>query len=382
MNLPNLLDLSWSRVFAVFLKELVQMRRDRPTFAIMIMMPVMQLVLFGFAINTDPRHMPAVVEMREDGPMTRAFLASLTQSSFIDIVAVTQRAEDGEAMIRSGRATFLISIPEGFERRLVRGERPQILIAADASDPVAASGALGAIERIAQSAFAAEFSGPLAYLAQAPPPYEIVVHRRYNPAGVSAFNIVPALLGVILTMTMVMITSIALTRETERGTMENLLATPVRPLEVMIGKTTPYVFVGAIQVAIVLTVATLLFHIPFTGSFLAFLVAVTLFILANLMLGYLISTVARTQMQAMQMTFFIFLPSILLSGFMFPFRAMPGWAQIIGEALPITHFLRIVREIVLKGAGFSDVISDLWPLTLILLVLATLALLRFRRTLD
>jgi len=380
--LPNFLDLSWARVFAVFLKELVQMRRDRPTFAIMIMMPVMQLVLFGFAINTDPRHMPAVVEMREDGPMTRAFLASLTQSSFIDIVAVTQRAEDGEAMIRSGRATFLISIPEGFERRLVRGERPQILIAADASDPVAASGALGAIERIAQSAFAAEFSGPLAYLAQAPPPYEIVVHRRYNPAGVSAFNIVPALLGVILTMTMVMITSIALTRETERGTMENLLATPVRPLEVMIGKTTPYVFVGAIQVAIVLTVATLLFHIPFTGSFLAFLVAVTLFILANLMLGYLISTVARTQMQAMQMTFFIFLPSILLSGFMFPFRAMPGWAQIIGEALPITHFLRIVREIVLKGAGFSDVISDLWPLTLILLVLATLALLRFRRTLD
>lgn len=381
-TLSNFLDLSWARVFAVFLKELVQMRRDRPTFAIMIMMPVMQLVLFGYAINTDPRHMPAVIEMREDGPMTRAFLASLTQSSFIDIVAVTQRAEDGEAMIRSGRATFLISIPEGFERRLVRGERPQILIAADASDPVAASGALSAIERIAQSAFAPEFSGPLSYLAQAPPPYEIVVHRRYNPAGVSAFNIVPALLGVILTMTMVMITSIALTRETERGTMENLLATPVRPLEVMIGKTTPYVFVGAIQVAIVLTVATLLFHIPFTGSFLAFLVAVTLFILANLMLGYLISTVARTQMQAMQMTFFIFLPSILLSGFMFPFHAMPGWAQVIGEALPITHFLRIVREIVLKGAGFGDVAGDLWPLTLILLVLATLALLRFRRTLD
>jgi len=381
-TLPNFLDLSWARVFAVFLKELVQMRRDRPTFAIMIMMPVMQLVLFGYAINTDPRHMPAVIEMREDGPMTRAFLASLTQSSFIDIVAVTQRAEDGEAMIRSGRAIFLISIPEGFERRLVRGERPQILIAADASDPVAASGALSAIERIAQSAFAPEFSGPLSYLAQAPPPYEIVVHRRYNPAGVSAFNIVPALLGVILTMTMVMITSIALTRETERGTMENLLATPVRPLEVMIGKTTPYVFVGAIQVAIVLTVATLLFHIPFTGSFLAFLVAVTLFILANLMLGYLISTVARTQMQAMQMTFFIFLPSILLSGFMFPFHAMPGWAQVIGEALPITHFLRIVREIVLKGAGFGDVAGDLWPLTLILLVLATLALLRFRRTLD
>jgi ABC-2 type transport system permease protein len=375
-------DLSWARVFAVFLKELVQMRRDRPTFAIMIMMPVMQLVLFGYAINTDPRHMPAVVEMREDGPMMRSFLASLTQSSFIDIVAVTERAEDAEAMVRSGRATFLISIPEGFERRMIRGERPQILIAADASDPVAASGALGAIERIAQSAFTPDLNGSLAYLAPTPAPYEIVVHRRYNPAGVSAFNIVPALLGVILTMTMVMITSIALTRETERGTMENLLATPVRPLEVMIGKTTPYVFVGAIQVAIVLAVATFLFRIPFTGSFLAFLVAVTLFILANLMLGYLISTVARTQMQAMQMTFFIFLPSILLSGFMFPFRAMPVWAQTIGEALPITHFLRIVREIILKGAGFDDVVGDLWPLALILLVLGSLALLRFRRTLD
>ncbi len=375
-------DLSWGRVFAVFLKELVQMRRDRPTFAIMIMMPVIQLVLFGYAINTDPRHMPAVVEMREDGPMTRAFLASLKQSTFVDIVAVTPRAEDAEAMIRSGRATFLISIPEGFERRLIRGERPQILIAADASDPVAAGGALGAIQQVAAQAFAPELTGSLSYLAPSPQPYEIVIHRRFNPAGVTSFNIVPALLGVILTMTMVMITSIALTRETERGTMENLLATPVRPLEVMIGKTTPYVFVGAIQVAIVLTVAILLFHIPFTGSFLAFLVAVTLFILANLMLGYLISTVARTQMQAMQMTFFIFLPSILLSGFMFPFRAMPAWAQIIGEALPITHFLRIVREIVLKGASFGDVVSDLWPLTAILFVLGTLALARFRRTLD
>jgi ABC-2 type transport system permease protein len=382
LGLPNLLDLSWSRVFAVFLKELVQMRRDRPTFAIMLMVPVMQLVLFGYAINTDPRHLPAVVELREDGPMTRAFLASLSASTYVDIVAVTHRAEEGEAMLRSGQITYLISIPEGFERRLVRGERPQILIAADASDPVAAGGALGAIERIAQSAFAPEFEGPLSFLARAPPPYEIVVHRRYNPEGATAFNIVPALLGVILTMTMVMITSIALTRETERGTMENLLATPVRPLEVMIGKTTPYIGVGAVQVAIVLLVATTLFRIPFTGSFLAFLIAVTVFIFANLMLGYLISTVARTQMQAMQMTFFIFLPSILLSGFMFPFRAMPGWAQAIGEALPITHFLRMVREIVLKDAGFTDIVGDLLPLTLILLVLATLALLRFRRTLD
>ena len=380
--LSNLLDLSWARVFAVFLKELVQMRRDRPTFAIMIAIPVVQLVLFGYAINTDPRHLPAVVEMREDGVLTRSFLASLQQSTFVDIIAIAHRDEEADQMLRSGKATFLISIPEGFERRLIRGERPQILVAADASDPVAAGGALGAIQQIADQAFAPNFVGPLAFLQPSPAPYELVVHRRYNPAGVTAFNIVPALLGVILTMTMVMITSIALTRETERGTMENLLATPVRPLEVMIGKTTPYIFVGGVQVGIVLIVATLLFHIPFTGSFVAFLGAVALFIFANLMLGYLISTVARTQMQAMQMTFFIFLPSILLSGFMFPFRAMPGWAQAIGECLPITHFLRVVREVVLKGAGVGDILVDLAQLGIILMVLSALALMRFRRTLD
>jgi ABC-2 type transport system permease protein len=383
LRLPRF-ELSWARVVAVFLKELVQMRRDRPTFAIMIMMPIIQLVLFGYAINNDPRHLPTVVELREDGPLTRAFLASMTASedAYVDIVAVTPDPGVADRMLRSGRASFLISIPEGFERRLVRGERPQILVAADASDPVAASGAIAAVGTLAEQAFATEFEGSLSHLARPPPPYEIVVHRRYNPAGETAFNIVPALLGIILTMTMVMITSIALTREIERGTMENLLATPVRPVEVMIGKTTPYILVGAVQVVIVLAVSALLFRIPFTGSMLAFLVAVTLFIFANLMLGYLISTLARTQMQAMQMTFFVFLPTILLSGFMFPFRAMPSWAQAIGEALPITHFLRMIREVVLKGAGFSDIIGDLGPLALIAATLATLALLRFRRTLD
>lgn len=228
LTLPSL-DLSWSRLAAVFLKEAVQMRRDRLTFAIMIAVPILLVILFGYAINTDPRHLPAVVELREDGPLTRSFLASMRASTMVDFVAVTRDPDEGERMIRSGRASFLVVVPEGFERRLVRGERPQILIAADASDPVAASGAIGAVERIAQTAFARDFQGPLAYLAPAPPPYEIVVHRLYNPAGITAFNIVPALLGVVLTMTMTMITSIALTRESERGTMENLLAMPVRP---------------------------------------------------------------------------------------------------------------------------------------------------------
>lgn len=375
-------SISWPRVLAVFLKELVQMRRDRLTFAIMVAMPVMQLLLFGYAINTDPRHLPAAIEMREDGPLTRSFLASLGASTFFDIVAITNKADEGDQLLRSGEANFLIVIPEGFERRLVRGERPQILIAADASDPVASGGAVGAVSEIAARAFAPDFEGPLSKLAPTQPPYEIIVHRRYNPAGVTAYNIVPALLGVILTMTLVMITSIALTREIERGTMENLLATPVRPHEVMIGKTTPYIAVGAVQVVLVLILGRLLFDLPFAGSFIAFALGTTLFIFTNLMLGYLISTVARTQMQAMQMTFFVFLPSILLSGFMFPFRAMPFWAQWIGEAAPLTHFLRIVREVMLKGAGLGDVLGDMGPLALILTIFATIALLRFRSTLD
>lgn len=373
---------SWSRVSAVFLKELVQMRRDRLTFAILLAMPVMQLLLFGYAINTDPRHMPAVVEARESGPMTRALLASMKASTYFDIVKVTTRAGEGEEMLQAGDATFLVIVPEGFERRFVRGERPQLLIAADATDPIAAGGAVGALPRIAEAAFAPFLEGTLSGLAAGPPPYEIVAQRLYNPAGETAFNIVPGLLGVILTMTMVMITSIALTRELERGTMETMLATPLKPTEVMLGKTTPYIFIGAAQTALVLVAGAWLFGIPFTGSLFAMLTGTSVFVFANLMLGYLISTVAKTQMQAMQMTFFVFLPSILLSGFMFPFAAMPWWAQGIGEALPLTHFLRIVRETMLKGAGFEAIAGDLWPLGIILAVLTGLALLRFRRTLD
>lgn len=373
---------SFARVAAVFIKEFIQMRRDRFTFAIMLAMPVMQVLLFGYAINNDPRHLATVVELREDGAMTRSLLAGLKASTFFDIVAVTHRAGEGDAMLQSGAATFLVTVPEGFERRLVRGERPEILLAADASDPTAVGGATGAIEAIASRAFQADLDGALSGLNATPAPYQIVAQRRFNPTGETSFNVVPGLLGVILTMTMVMITSIALTRELERGTMETLLATPVQATEIMIGKTAPYVFVAAVQVGLVLLAAAWLFGIPITGSMTALLTGVAVFVFANLMLGYLISTVARTQMQAMQMTFFVFLPSILLSGFMFPFRAMAFWAQWIGEAFPITHFLRLVRETILKGGGFSAIGDDLLRLTIILIVLTFLALARFRRTLD
>ena len=367
---------------AVFLKELVQMRRDRPTFAIMIMVPIMQLTLFGFAIDTDPRNMPTAVELRDEGPLTRSLLASLAQSDYFKIVKRVSTEAEGERLLKAGEVSYLIVIPEHFERDFVRGERPQILIAADASDPVAASGPIAAANEIARRAFAPELERLPRKLRTGLPPFEAVIHRQYNPAGETSMNIVPGLLGIILTMTLIMITSIALTREVERGTIEALLSTPVRASEIMIGKTTPYILIGFVQTAIVLLAARVIFGIPFLGDPAPFFAALFMFIFANLMLGYLISTVAKTQMQAMQMTFFIFLPSILLSGFMFPFAAMPKWAQTIGEALPITHFLRIVREVMLKGAGFSEIRGDIWPIAVIVTVLALLALMRFRRTLD
>ncbi|WP_138513912.1 ABC transporter permease [Maricaulis alexandrii] len=366
---------SLSRILAIMGKEFIQMLRDRLTFGMMVGIPVMQLLLFGYAINTDPRNLPTLVEMGDNGPASRAITQAMETSEYFDLIGLTTSAEETESALQSGDVLFVVTIPPNFERDLLRGDRPQILLDADASDPVAAGTGAGAFPTLVQEALA-----PL--LGEMSPPVQTVIHRRYNPAGRTALNIVPGLLGVILTMTMAMMTSMALTREAERGTLETLLATPTRPHEVMIGKITPYVFVGSIQVAILLAGARLLFGVPFLGSPFAFLAAVSLFILVNLSLGFLFSTVARSQMQAMQMTFFIFLPSILLSGFMFPFAGMPAWAQTLGQALPTTHFIHAVRSIMLKGAGFRDVIHDIWPLAVIFAVIATLAMLRYRRTLD
>ena len=369
------LSASLSRIFAILGKEFIQMRRDRVTFAMMIGIPMMQLFLFGYAINTDPRHLPTMVEISETGPASRAILQAMETSQYFDIIGVSHDRSQSDAALRDGVASFVVSFAPGFERDLLRGERPQVLLDVDASDPVAAGAGSGAFGPLVQEALE-----PL--LGEMLPPVETVIHRRYNPAGTTALNIVPGLLGVILTMTMAMMTSMALTREAERGTLEALLSTPARPFEVMIGKIAPFVFVGAAQVILMLLAARFLFGVPFLGDASAFVVAVTLFILVNLSLGFLFSTMARTQMQAMQMTFFIFMPSILLSGFMFPFAAMPGWAQTIGEAIPTTHFIRAVRAIMLKGAQLEDVWWNIWPLGVIFLVIATLAMARYRRTLD
>jgi ABC-2 type transport system permease protein len=364
---------SLSRILAVLMKEFIQMRRDRLTFAMMIGIPLVQLLLFGYAINTDPRHLPTLVELGDDGPAVRAIIETMENSNYFDIQGTIAPGE-ADTALRRNETTFILVIPPGFERDLLRGERPDVLLDVDASDPVAAGAGAGAFPQIVNRA--------LASYGAAQPAANPVIHRRYNPAGQTAMNIVPGLLGIILTMTMAMMTSMAITKEAERGTLETLLATPTRPLEVMAGKIAPYVLVGAMQVILMLLAARYLFGVPFWGDPRAFGLAVTLFILVNLSLGFLFSTLARTQMQAMQMTFFVFLPSILLSGFMFPFAGMPGWARTIGEAIPATHFIRAVRAIMLKGADLGDVLPDLWPLAIIFAVIATLALTRYRRTLD
>ncbi len=373
---------SVSRFVAVLMKEFIQMRRDRVTFAMMIGVPLMQLVLFGYAINTDPRHMPTLLEMADDGPVARAVVASMKTSDYFDFIGtVTSRAE-GDRALRDGTASFVLVIPPNFHHDVVRGLRPSLLISADASDPAAAGAAVAALSGIVQTAIDQTLDGPLNFTAGAPPPFSVTVHRKFNPEGETAIYVVPGLLGIILSMTMIMITAVAIVRENERGTMEALIATPARPLEVMLGKILPYVMVAYVQTLIFLVAAGLLFSIPFVGSAWAFFAAFNLFVLLNLALGFLVSTLVRSQMQAMQISFFLILPSVLLSGFMFPFAGMPGWAQVLGNAIPATHFLRITRKIMLKGAGLADIRGDIGALMIIMAVVVLVALRRYRQTLD
>lgn len=390
---------SLARVLAIFIKEVQQMLRDRPTFAMAVGVPILQLLLFGYAINTDPKGLPTAVVTQDRGPMARSLVAALEQSGYFRVQARPASERDGDAMVEDGEVQFLIVIPPDFSRRVVRGEQPAVLVSVDATDPSASSNALAALAQLGAQALRRDLVGPIgpgaaavaaagaaegAALPGASPamPFEWRIHRRYNPEGLSRYNIVPGLIGTILTMTMVMLTGLAMTRERERGTMENLLATPVRPLEVMIGKILPYIVLGYVQLGVILLAAALLFQIPMAGSFALLLAMIGVFMLANLAVGFTFSTLAKNQLQALQATFFFFLPSMLLSGFMFPFRGMPRWAQAIGEALPLTHFLRIVRGIMLKGNSFGQLVPELWPMLLFLLVAGTIALMRYRQTLD
>lgn len=373
---------SWRRLWAMVAKEFIQMRRDRLTFAMMVGIPLLQLVLFGFAINNDPRDLPTAALVADDSPLARRILSAMHTSGYFDIGRRLANEADADAMLARGDVQFVLQVPAGFERALRRGERPALLLLVDATDPAATGNALAAMAELPRRIMAETLTGPSADLAPRVPAFDLIVQRRYNPEGITQYNIVPGLMGVILTMTMIMMTGLAITRERERGTMENLLATPVRPIEVMLGKIAPYILVAYVQVALVLLAARGIFDVPMLGSLGLLLAVVALFVLANLSIGLLFSTLAKNQMQAMQMTFFFFLPSMLLSGFMFPFRGMPGWAQAVGEILPLTHFLRIVRGILLKGNDAQLIAPHLWPLLLFVGVTMVLGLARFRRTLD
>lgn len=373
---------SAERLVAMIVKEFTQMRRDKLTFAMMLGIPVIQLLLFGYAINSDPRHLPAAVLMADHGPQARTILQALKNSTYYDFVREVRTETEGRDLLARGQVQFVINIPQNFSRDLVRGDRPSILVEADATDPAATGQALGSLASLFDQALTNDLKGPLAFLAGTDGPVDVRVHALYNPEVITQYNIVPGLMGVILTMTMVMITGLAITRERERGTMETLLSMPTRPSEVLVGKIVPYIMVGYVQVGIILLVSHYLFRVPMLGSLTLLLASAFVFIAANLSLGITISTVAKNQLQAMQMTFFVFLPSILLSGFMFPFRGMPHWAQWVGEVFPLTHFLRIVRGILLKGNGFSDVSRDIWPLALFAAIVLTIGVKRYRQTLD
>lgn len=369
---------SVSRWFGILLKEFIQLKRDRLTFGMIVGIPIIQLLLFGFAINADPRHLPTVVVMADPGPLARSYVAAMANSDYFKVLGTVTEQEGNELLQRS-QVQFVVTFPPGFHRDVVRGKSPVLLVEADATDPMATGGAISVLNRLGAEVFAPDLPG---LQRPATPPMELRVHRRYNPEGVTAYNVVPGLLGVILTMTMVLMTALAMTRERERGTFENLLATPATPLEVMTGKIVPYILIGLVQVTLILLAARWVFDVPMHGSLVLLYAVVLVFICANLTLGITFSSLARNQLQSMQMTFFFFLPSMLLSGFMFPFRGMPEWAQLVGNLLPLTHFLVLVRGILLKGNDWTMVWSQLWPLLLFTTVVLAVGLKTFRRTLD
>jgi ABC-2 type transport system permease protein len=374
--------MSWTRFLAILIKELRQVRRDRLTFGMMVAVPIVQLILFGFAINGDPKHLPLAVVVMDQSEFSRSFVAGLENSGYFRVTQRPASVQQADKLLDEGRVQFVLVVPSDFSRKLLRGERPAMLLAADATDPAATGNAIAALGGIGQRSIGRELSGSLAALRTPDAPFELRVQRRYNPEGLTSYNVVPGLIGVILTMTMVMMTSLAMTRERERGTMENLLATPARPIEVMLGKIVPYILIGYVQVTVILIAARLLFDVPMVGSLWLLSSVLVLFIAANLAVGFTFSTIARNQLQAMQLTFFFFLPSMLLTGFMFPFRGMPAWAQAIGEVLPLTHFLRIVRGVMLKGNGVAEVAAHLWPIALFMLAAGAVAMLRYRQTVD
>lgn len=376
------MNFSLGRMFAILRKEFLQMTRDRISIGMLLIIPIMQLILFGFAINTNPKYLPTALVSADNSVFTRTFVRALENTAYFRVVATPHSVSQAEKLLSEGKVLFVVTIPSDFTTRFLRNNHPEILIEADATDSVAVNGALSAMHGLTQNIFSRYLQGNLADLKNPAPTINFVVHAKYNPENITQYNIVPGLMGVVLTMTLVMVTCMAITRERERGTMESLLATPVRPLEVMIGKILPYIAVGYIQASLILLCGHFFFHVPVQGSVLLLLICALPFIAANLSVGLTFSSIAKNQLQAMQMAFFFFLPSILLSGFMFPFYGMPKWAQWIGHVLPLTYFLRIIRGIILKGNDFALVWPNLWPIFIFMFLMLWIAVKRYRRTLD
>ncbi len=373
---------SLSRWIGILVKEFIQLKRDRLTFGMIVGIPVLQLILFGYAINTDPRNLPTAVRDADPGIFTRSFVAALENTGYFRIVSRPATEAEADGLLARGDVQFVVTIPADFTRRLMRGEAPELLVEADATDPTAVSNAVSAVQKIALTALSRDLAGVRARTPTPTPTVDVRVHRRYNPEGVTAYNIVPGVLGTILTMTMVLMTGLAMTRERERGTFENLLSTPALPIEVMTGKIVPYIMIGLLQVTLILLAARWLFHVPMEGNLAVLYAIMLLFIAANLALGITFSSLARNQLQSMQMTFFFFLPSILLSGFMFPFRGMPEWAQTLGNLLPLTHFLVLVRGVMLKGSALPELWVHVWPIAAFMVAVIAIGLRFYRRTLD
>jgi ABC-2 type transport system permease protein len=373
---------SFTRWWAIVLKEFLQLRRDRLTFGMIVGVPIVYLILFGYAINTDPKHLRTAVIAADQSEFTRSYLAAMRTSEYFEIVGNLEGEKAARAALARGDVQFVVNIPADFTRKLVRGERPALLLEADATNPSVLGTAVASVRDLVQSVARKDLRGPLAPIAGQPAAFDVLLHRLYNPENLTQHNIVPGLMGVILTMTMVMMTGLAMTRERERGTMENILAMPAVPLEVMTGKIVPYIFIGFIQITIILLAARWIFDVPFVGSVAALYTVSLVFIAANLTVGITLSSLAANQLQAMQLTFFYFLPGILMSGFMFPFQGMPRWAQTIGNLLPMTYFIRLVRGILLKGNGWVDLWPSVWPLMVFTVVVMTIALVFYRRTLD
>jgi ABC-2 type transport system permease protein len=371
-----------ARFWGIVRKEFLQLRRDRITFGMVVGVPIAQLLLFGYAINTDPRELPTAVIVADRSEFTRSYLRAMETTGYFQIKAELRDEEAGRAALARGDVQFVLNIPADFTRKLLRGERPSMLLEADATDPSATGAAVSALRDLVSVVARKDLVGPLSRLTPGRPPFDVRVQKLYNPEGITQRNIVPGLMGVILTMTMVMMTGLAMTRERERGTMENLLATPATPLEVMTGKIVPYVLIGLIQATIILLAARFVFAVPMVGSLVVLYLVALVFIAANLTVGITLSSIAQNQLQAMQLTFFYFLPNMLLSGFMFPFQGMPQWARAVGNVLPMTYFNRLVRGILLKGNDWADLWPHLWPMLVFIPVVMMIALRTYRRTLD